>query len=110
MILYDIYSKNIDGDYIKEYSGKILYKINDDKITDMCGRILYKIDGNYVKEYSGRILLNITTDQVKTITGQIIARYDSTYIKSYSGMIQYRIDGFLSRRQVMAILTLLYAS
>ena len=34
---------------------------------------------------------------------------DNTYIKNMSGLIQYRIDGFLSRREMMALLAIIYA-
>ena len=88
----------------------IIVKDKSDYIKEFSGKILYKLDGNYVKEFSGKILLNITYDQVKTFSGQIIAKFDTTYIKSFTGQIQYKLDGFLTRKQLMAILTLLYAS
>ena len=71
---------------------------------------MYVLEGERVKDFFGRILLNITYNQVKEFGGRIIATFDNTYIKSFGGMIQYKIDGFLTRREMMAILTLIYAS
>ena len=34
---------------------------------------------------------------------------DSTYIRDFSGMIRYKLDGFFSRRELVAVLTILYA-
>ena len=55
-------------------------------------------------------MIYITQNQVKEFGGRIIATFDSTYIKSFGGMIQYKIDGFLTRREMMALLALIYAS
>ena len=41
--------------------------------------------------------------------GKTLARFDNSCIKDYYGSIQYRIDGFLSRRELMAILAILYS-
>ena len=102
----------IENYQIKDFStGQIKYQIRDNKVTDFSGRILYTLDGDYVKEFSGRILLNITRDQVKEFNGRIIAKFDSSYIKNIStGMIEYKIDGFLSRREMLALLAIIYAN
>ena len=54
--------------------------------------------------------MNITYDSVKEFGGRIIAKFDTNYIKDFSGMIQYKIDGFLSRRELMALLAIIYAN
>ena len=54
--------------------------------------------------------MNITYDSVKEFGGRIIAKFDTDYIKDFSGMIRYKIDGFLSRRQMLALIAILYAS
>ena len=76
----------------------------------MYGKILYVFDGERVKNLSGRIVLYISDKQVKDMYGKIIVLFDSTYIKKLSGSIEYCLDGFFSRIEKMAILTLLYAS
>lgn len=47
----------------------------------------------YLKDFSGRVLLVIEDDM----------------IKEYNRMIKYRIDGFLSRREMMALFAIIYA-
>ena len=71
---------------------------------------MFVLDGDKVKDFYGRVLLNITYDSVKEFGGRIIAKFDTNYIKDFSGMIQYKIDGFLSRRELMALLAVIYAN
>ena len=52
----------------------------------------------------------MTYDEIKEYGGKIISKFDSTYIKEFSGTIRYKIDGFLSRRQMLALIAILYAS
>ena len=85
------------------------YLISNDKLTDFSGKILCRFEGDRVKDFSGRILIIVSMDTVKTLGGQIIAKYDTTTIKTLSGQIQYRIDGFLSRSEWMALFAILYA-
>lgn len=102
----------IENNQIKDFStGFIKYQIRDNKITDFGGKILYTMDGDYIKDFGGRILLNITRNQVKEFSGRIIANFDSTNIKDFSsGMIEYKIDGFLSRREMLALLAIIYTN
>ena len=102
----------IENDQIKDFSsGMIKYKVNGNRITDFYGRILFLLDGENVKDFSGRILLKITYKEVKDFYGRIIATFDSSNIKDFSsGQIQYKIDGFLSRRELMALLAIMYAN
>ena len=53
-----------------------------------------KINGNRIQEFSGRT----------------IARFDTSYIHDFSGAIQYKLDGFFSRRELMAILAIIYGN
>ena len=56
-------------------------------------------------------MLNVTTNQIKEFGGTIIGSFDTNYIKDFpSGLIKYRIDGFLSRRELMALIAIMYAS
>ena len=60
----------------------------------------------YLKDYTtGRHILSITNDSIKDYrTGMTLASYDNTYIKDYrTGRCLYRIDGFLSRREIAEI-------
>lgn len=60
----------------------------------------------YLKDYTtGRYILSITNDSIKDYrTGMTLASYDNTYIKDYrNGGCLYRIDGFLSRREIAEI-------
>ena len=96
--------------YIKNSSYHNLLKIENGQIKDYSsGQIKYFIRGDRLTDFGGRILLNVTTDTVKTFGGQIIAKFDSSTIKNFSGMIQYRIDGFLSRSEMMALIAIIYA-
>ena len=100
----------IENGQIKDYSsGQIKYFIRGDRLTDFGGRTLCTFDGERIKDFGGRILLNVTTDTVKTYGGQIIAKFDSSTIKNFGGMIQYRIDGFLSRSEMLALIAIIYA-
>ena len=85
------------------------YKINGNKVTDFYGRTLFVLEGEKVKDFYGRVVLNISYDQVKDFYGKTIARFDTSYIKNFYGSIEYRLDGFFSRREIMAILAVLYA-
>lgn len=69
-------------------------KIENDYIKEFCGVIRYKINGNRIQEFNGRM----------------IARFDTSYIHDFSGAIQYKLDGFFSRRELMAILAIIYAN
>jgi hypothetical protein len=53
-------------------------------------------------------VLNITTNQVKDIYGRTLGTFDTNYIREFSGMIKYKIDGFLTRSELMTILALIY--
>lgn len=63
----------------------------------------------YLKTFSGSILLSIDDDKIKEYGGRIIATYDQNYIKDFGWQIRYRIDGFISRREIMALIAVLYA-
>jgi hypothetical protein len=55
--------------------------------------------------------LTITNDLVKDYrTGMIIASYDNNYIKDYrTGRYLYKLEGFLSRREITALLAIIFA-
>jgi hypothetical protein len=100
----------IENSKIMDYpSGQIRYCIRGNQITDFGGRILCTFDGDKIKDFGGRILLYVTTDEVKNFGGQIIARFDTSYIKNFGGQIQYRINGFVSRSEMMALIAIIYA-
>ena len=42
--------------YLKEFSGRIIYKIENNYIKEFSGMIKYKINGNKLTDFSGRIL------------------------------------------------------
>lgn len=46
---------------------------------------------------------------LKSNSGTILLKIENNYIKEFSGMIQYRLDGFFSRRELMALFAILYA-
>ena len=100
----------IEGGKISDYpSCQIKYYIRDNRLTDFSGRTLCIFDGERIKDFGGRILLTVTTDTVRNYGGQIIAKFDTTTIKDFGGIIKYRIDGFVSRSELMAIIALIYA-
>lgn len=104
---------SFDGDYIKEYStGRIKYRMSSDRVVDyMSGRTIYTFDNSNIKDYmSGRILLSVSGGQVRSYTtGRILASVDDSYVKDYmSGRILYKIDGFLSGREKMALIAILF--
>ena len=47
---------------------------------------------------------------LKNFSGQILLKIEDNYIKEFSGMIKYKIDGFLSKSEMMALLAIIYAS
>lgn len=105
------YLLRIENDYIKDYSsGMIKYRINGDRVCDYGGRTLFQLDGDKIKDYLGRILLYVDYQRIKQFGGHIIATYDNNYIKEFSGKIIYKFDGFLSKREVMALMAIIFAS
>ena len=107
------YLLKIEGDCIREYNGSIKYRIRDNYVIEyLTGRVLYTIDGNYIKNYhTGRYLLTISSNVIRDyLTGRTLATFDDTTFKDYmSGMYQYKIEGFLSRREIYALIAILYA-
>ena len=100
----------IEGGRIKECSsGMTKYIINGNRLTDFSGRTLCTFDGERIKDFSGRTLLTVSTDTVRNFSGQTIARFDTSSIKNFSGQTQYRLDGFLSRSEMMALIAIIYA-
>ena len=100
----------IEGGRIKEYSsGMTKYIINGNRLTDFAGRTLCTFDGERIKDFGGRTLLTVSTDTVRNFSGQTIARFDTNSIKNFGGQTQYRIDGFLSRSEMMALIAIIYA-
>ena len=100
----------IEGGRIKEYSsGMTKYVINGNRLTDFAGRTLCTFDGERIKDFGGRTLLTVSTDTVRNFSGQTIARFDTNSIKNFGGQTQYRIDGFLSRSEMMALIAIIYA-
>ena len=60
----------------------------------MSGRNILSFDGDYIKEYStGRIKYRMSSDRV---------------VDYMSGRILYKIDGFLSGREKMALIAILF--
>ena len=49
-------------------------------------------------------------EYLKSYSGQILLKIEDSYIKEYSGIIRYRIDGFLSRREMMALIAIIFAA
>ncbi len=98
----------IDNGYIKEFSGIIKYKIVGDCINDFYGRILYKIDGEWIKNFNGVKLLKISDGAIKDFYGRILGFYDGDYLKRVDRFITHIIDGYLSKNELMALLTILY--
>ena len=100
----------IEGGRIKEYSsGMTKYVLNGNRLTDFAGRTLCTFDGERIKDFGGRTLLTVSTDTVRNFSGQTIARFDTNSIKNFGGQTQYRIDGFLSRSEMMALIAIIYA-
>jgi hypothetical protein len=56
-------------------------------------------------------LLTISSSQVKDYcSGRIVAQYDTSIIKDYrTGRMLYKIDGFLSGREIASLLAILFA-
>ena len=66
----------------------------------------------YIKDYqSGRILLTIDNDYIKEYqTGIYRYKLSGDKVIDYSiGRYLYKIDGFLSRKELVVLLTLLFA-
>ena len=95
---------------IQDYpSGQTQYSIRGNRLTDFGGRTLCTFDGDRIKDFGGRTLLTVSTDTVRNFGGQTIAKFDTTSIKNFGGQTQYRIDGFVSRSEMMAIVAIIYA-
>ena len=100
----------IEDGKIKDYSsGQTKYVVYTNRLTDFYGRILCTFDGDRIKDFSGRTLLTVSTDTVRTFSGQTIAKFDTNSIKNFYGQLQYRIDGFLCRSELLALIAILYA-
>ena len=57
---------------LKNFSGQVLLKIENDTIKDFYGTTKYKINGNKVTDFYGRTLYVLETDKVKDFYGRVI--------------------------------------
>jgi hypothetical protein len=98
----------IDGGYVKEFSGFIKYKYSSDKISSFHGEILYTFDDEWIKDFHGRKLLRITNSEIKDFYGRTLGYFDSKYLKRNDRFNTHVIDGYLSRDELMVLITMIY--
>ena len=65
--------------------------------------------GDKVKEYSGLYILQFDGRLLRRYGGQYIAEVNGNKIRKWGGLWEYEIDGFMTHKELLALLTLLYA-
>lgn len=99
----------INNSCIREWAGLIKYKIDGNRVCDFYGRCLYEIDGDRIKEWAGFYVLEVKGNNIKRYGGQIIAQIDGNKIKEWAGLYIYEISGFVSHKELMALIAILFA-
>ena len=90
--------------------GMVTYNFCNSDGTEPIIETECKIENDYIKEFSGVIRYKINGNRIQEFSGRTIARFDTSYIHDFSGAIQYKLDGFFSRRELMAILAIIYGN
>ena len=62
----------------------------------------------YLKSFTGTTLLRIENNTFKEFSGQTKYYLKDDRVKDFYGKTEYRIDGFMSRREMMALIAVLY--
>ena len=66
-------------------------------------------DGKYIKEYCGTPLLEFDGRYLKRYCGMPLYEVEGNKIKEYCGNYLYEIDGFLSGKELLGLLAILFA-
>lgn len=92
-----------------QYAGPILYRYDDEKITNFQGQILYKFRGNEILDFPGRILCRIRPEyqMITDFPGVIKFKYTDDYITDFSGKIIYTLRGRFTPTE-LKVFTILY--
>ena len=103
------YILETSGDRLKEYCGSYLYELDGNRVRRYCGSYLYEIDGDRIKQYCGSYLLQVEGNRIRRYCGSYIAEIDGNRIKQYCGPYLYEIEGFLSHKELMMVIAVLFA-
>ena len=63
----------------------------------------------YLRRYCGSRILEINNGQIREYCGPIKYTIDGNYLRRYCGPNEYEIEGFITNKELMALLVLLYA-
>ena len=99
----------VDGKFREYGHGLWQYELYGNYLRKYGGLNMYVIDGDKVKEYSGLYILQFDGRLLRRYGGQYIAEVQDNKIRRWGGLWEYVIDGFITHKELMALLTLLYA-
>lgn len=101
-------SYNVEGGYIKNFSGQFLFIIETDCLREWSSRqIKYKFVGNYIQDFYGRTLYEVRNGQIKDFYGRLLFTYDHDYIRDITGRFVYRLDGPLTNAEFMSFVAIM---
>ena len=67
------------------------------------------IDDSCIKDYYNKTVFRISNGRLQDYYGKVVATFDSSSIKDYYGRTVYRIEGFISRNELYALLAVLFS-
>ena len=63
---------------------------------------------NIVRTSRRKVRLRRSNNRICDFYGRTIATFDSQNFKEFNGMIKYKIDGSLTRREILALIAVIY--
>lgn len=99
----------VEGNRILDMRNSTYYRIENNMVMQEGYGPVYEIRGNQIKDAFGGYLYEISGSNINKVFGGFYASISGNYITLYDLSIKYEMSDSLSKRQILVVVTLLFA-